>query len=138
MFHAGLKLYEDRIGNPGCNLEQIHIEWLCMMFAPEKVKKELAACDHFSVIKDWWIYESTGVFMLQMNDFIREYYLVDRDYEFGLYRLRAMMRTRLKGDKNSKMAEDLVEKIKKKLEMAEQMEQERMSELLKTGSSRET
>lgn len=112
MFKVGMELYANVLQEEIPSDLKIILEWLCMMFSPDKVSEVLNKGGHCSEVTAWVLYENCGVHMLNIDGILIEYYLVERQYNFGSRRLHAMMLSKLRAMKNSQIAQELIRVMK--------------------------
>ena len=78
-----MKKYADRIVREEYDLIRLTMEYLCMMYAPEKVRHLLVSEDE--TVTRWILYEKCGVYQLTTLNSRYEFYLAEREYEHGAY-----------------------------------------------------
>ncbi|KAI3758158.1 hypothetical protein L6452_05710 [Arctium lappa] len=104
---VGMSLYGKVLKEVGVSLTKIAIEYLCMMFEPERVKNRIKDLHHeygFKKIDHWMLYEGCEVYVLTIDKSYNEYYLVDKVYDHSKAKLQAMLKAKLVCPKNSEMA----------------------------------
>ncbi|KAI3746496.1 hypothetical protein L6452_08930 [Arctium lappa] len=107
MHKVGMKLYEHVLKGTEENLLKIAMEYLCMMFEPEKVVYRIKDLHHeygFKKIDKWILFESCGVYMITIDNCYHEYYLVDKVYDHSNEKLNGMLKAKLVCAKESEMA----------------------------------
>ncbi|KAI3735855.1 hypothetical protein L6452_15376 [Arctium lappa] len=84
LYKVGLILYKDVLEGTEMSLIKIAMEYLCMMFEPERVKYRIKDLHHeygFKNIDHWMLFENCGVYMITIDKSYHEYYLVDKIYD---------------------------------------------------------
>ncbi|KAI3707250.1 hypothetical protein L6452_25597 [Arctium lappa] len=74
------------------------MEYLCMMFDPEKVVYRIKDLHHeyvFKKIDHWILFENCGVYMITIDKCYHEYYLVDKIYDHSKEKLKGMLKAKL-------------------------------------------
>ncbi|KAI3701719.1 hypothetical protein L6452_27001 [Arctium lappa] len=107
LYKVGIKLYEPVLKGTEENLLKIAMEYLCMMFDPERVAYRIKDHQHefiFKKIDKWILFENCGVYMITIDNCYHEYYLVDRIYEHSKEKLEGMLKATLVCTKDSEMA----------------------------------
>ncbi|KAI3678336.1 hypothetical protein L6452_37623 [Arctium lappa] len=107
MYKVGTKLYETVLQGTEMSLLKIAMEYLCMMFEPEKVKYRIKDLHHdygFKKIDHWMLFENCGVYMITIDKSYHEYYLVDKIYDHSRAKLEGMLKAKLVCAKGSEMA----------------------------------
>ncbi|KAI3734629.1 hypothetical protein L6452_14102 [Arctium lappa] len=107
MHKVGMKLYEPVLKGTEENLLKIAMEYLCMMFEPEKVVHRIKDLHHeyvFKKIDKWILFENCGVYMITIDNCYHEYYLVDKVYDHSKEKLNGMLKAKLVCAKESEMA----------------------------------
>ncbi|KAI3759327.1 hypothetical protein L6452_07064 [Arctium lappa] len=98
MYKVGTKLYESVLQGTEMSLLKIAMEYLCMMFEPEKVKYRIKDLHHgygFKKVDHWMLFENCGVYMITIDKSYHEYYLVDKIYDHSKAKLQAMLKAKL-------------------------------------------
>ncbi|KAI3718137.1 hypothetical protein L6452_18989 [Arctium lappa] len=111
LYKVGIKLYEPVLKGTEENILKIAMEYLCMMFDPERVDNRIKDHQHefiFKKIDKWILFENCGVYMITIDNCYHEYYLVDRIYEHSKEKLEGMLKATLVCTKDSEMAEIMV------------------------------
>ncbi|KAI3665008.1 hypothetical protein L6452_43624 [Arctium lappa] len=111
LYKVGIKLYEPVLKGTEENLLKIAMEYLCMMFDPERVAYRIKDHQHefiFKKIDKWILFENCGVYMITIDNCYHEYYLVDRIYEHNKEKLEGMLKATLVCTKDSEMAKIMV------------------------------
>ncbi|KAI3758864.1 hypothetical protein L6452_06436 [Arctium lappa] len=102
LYKVGMKLYEPVLKGTEENLLKVTLEYLCMMFDPERVHHRIKDHKHefiFKKIDKWILFENCGVYMITIDNCYHEYYLVDKIYEHSKEKLEGMLKaTLLVGD----------------------------------------
>ncbi|KAI3692645.1 hypothetical protein L6452_32466 [Arctium lappa] len=93
MFKVGINLYEDVLKTLGMNIKKLAIEYLCMMFSPDRVKHVIK--DVLKSVDNWMLIERCGVYILTIDKSFHEYYLVDKIYDHSLSKLHGMLKAKL-------------------------------------------
>ncbi|KAI3685357.1 hypothetical protein L6452_34599 [Arctium lappa] len=104
---VGMKLYEPVLKGTEENLLKVTLEYLCMMFDPERVHHRIKDHKHefiFKKIDKWILFENCGVYMITVDNCYHEYYLVDKIYEHSKEKLEGMLKATLVCTKDSEMA----------------------------------
>ncbi|KAI3759393.1 hypothetical protein L6452_07170 [Arctium lappa] len=107
MYKVGMKLYEPVLKGTEENLLKVAMEYLCMMFEPEKVVCRIKDLHHeygFKKIDHWMLFENCGVYMITIDKCYHEYYLVDKIYDHSKEKLEGMLKAKLVCTKDSEMA----------------------------------
>ncbi|KAI3771977.1 hypothetical protein L6452_03150 [Arctium lappa] len=107
MHKVGIKLYEHVLKGTEESLLKIAMEYLCMMFDPEKVVYRMKDLHHeygFKKIDKWILFENCGVYMITIDNCYHEYYLVDKVYDHSKEKLNGMLKAKLVCAKESEMA----------------------------------
>ncbi|KAI3706961.1 hypothetical protein L6452_25074 [Arctium lappa] len=107
MYKDGTKLYETMLQGTKMSLIKIAMEYLCMMFEPEKVKYRIRDLHHeygFKKIDHCMLFENRGVYMITIDKSYHEYYLVDKIYDHSRAKLEGMLKAKLVCAKGSEMA----------------------------------
>ncbi|KAI3771157.1 hypothetical protein L6452_02315 [Arctium lappa] len=107
MYKVGLNLYGDLLKGAGMNIKKMAMEYLCMMFDPERVQyviKDLHLENGFKRIDNWMLFERSGVYAITIDKSYHEYYLVDKVYDHSKAKLQGMLRGKLVCPKGSEMA----------------------------------
>ena len=86
---------------------KIMMEYLEMMFGPEKQIQELPYTD----VMMWKLFENNGVYSIIKDNAQVEFYLVERRYNHSLKLMNLMMARKLSASKNSLLAHKLIRKI---------------------------
>ncbi|KAI3770451.1 hypothetical protein L6452_01585 [Arctium lappa] len=108
---VGMKLYEPVLKGTEENLLKVTLEYLCMMFDPERVHHRIKDHKHefiFKKIDKWILFENCGVYMITIDNCYHEYYLVDKIYEHSKEKLEGMLKATLVCTKDSEMAKIVV------------------------------
>ncbi|KAI3697225.1 hypothetical protein L6452_30086 [Arctium lappa] len=111
LYKVGIKLYEPVLKGTEENLLKIAMEYLCMMFDPERVAYRIKDHQHefiFKKIDKWILFENCGVYMITIDNCYHEYYLVDRIYEHSKEKLEGMLKATLVCTKDSEMAKIMI------------------------------
>ncbi|KAI3759046.1 hypothetical protein L6452_06619 [Arctium lappa] len=111
MYKVGMKLYEPVLKGNEENLLKVAMEYLCMMFNPERVAYRIKDHNHefvFKKIDKWILFENCGVYMITIDNCYHEYYLVDKIYEHSKEKLVGMLKAKLVCTKDSEMAKIMV------------------------------
>ncbi|KAI3729288.1 hypothetical protein L6452_17941 [Arctium lappa] len=111
LYKVGMKLYEPVLKGTEENLIKIAMEYLCMMFDPERVAYRIKDHNHefiFKKIDKWILFENCGVYMITIDNCYHEYYLVDKIYEHSKEKLEGMLKATLVCTKDSEMAKIVV------------------------------
>ncbi|KAI3758870.1 hypothetical protein L6452_06442 [Arctium lappa] len=87
MYSVGMKLYEDRIQQGAQNDTRLIMDWICLMFEPDRIQLE------------------------KQNAKI-EYYLVEKKYKHDVIRLNGMLQLKLSCGRGSEMENDLIQILK--------------------------
>ncbi|KAI3758535.1 hypothetical protein L6452_06100 [Arctium lappa] len=98
MYKVGIKLYESVLQGTEMSLIKIAMEYLCMMFEPERVKYRIKDLHHeygFKKIDHWMLFENCGVYMITIDKSLHEYYLVDKIYDHCKAKLEGMLKAKL-------------------------------------------
>ncbi|KAI3669134.1 hypothetical protein L6452_40358 [Arctium lappa] len=114
MHKVGMKLYEHVLKGTEESLLKIAMEYLCMMFDPEKVVYRIKDLHHeygFKKIDKWILFENCGVYMITIDNCYHEYYLVDKVYDHSKEKLNGMLKAKLVCAKESEMARIVVRRI---------------------------
>ncbi|KAI3685561.1 hypothetical protein L6452_34809 [Arctium lappa] len=107
MHKVGMKLYEPVLKGTEESLLKIALEYLCMMFEPEKVVHRIKDLHHeygFKKIDKWILFENCGVYMITIDNCYHEYYLVDKVFDHSKEKLNGMLKAKLVCAKESEMA----------------------------------
>ncbi|KAI3672563.1 hypothetical protein L6452_38654 [Arctium lappa] len=107
MYKVGIKLYESVLQGTEMSLIKIAMDYLCMMFKPERVKyriKDLHYEYGFKKIDHWMLFENCGVYMITIDKSYHEYYLVDKINDHSKANLEGMLKAKLVCAKGSEMA----------------------------------
>ncbi|KAI3719068.1 hypothetical protein L6452_19958 [Arctium lappa] len=107
MHKVGMKLYESVLKGTEESLLKIAMEYLCMMFEPEKVVYRIKDLHHeygFKKIDKWMLFENCGVYMITIENCYHEYYLVDKVYDHSKEKLNGMLKAKLVCANESEMA----------------------------------
>ncbi|KAI3758453.1 hypothetical protein L6452_06016 [Arctium lappa] len=107
MYKVGTKLYETVLQGTEMSLLKIAMEYLCMMFDPEKVKHWIKDLYHeygFKKIDHWMLFENCGVYMITIDKNYHEYYLVEKIYDHNRAKLERMLKAKMVCAKGSEMA----------------------------------
>ncbi|KAI3736187.1 hypothetical protein L6452_15724 [Arctium lappa] len=116
MHKVGMKLYEPMFKGTEENLLKVAMEYLCMMFEPEKVVYRIKDLHHeygFKKIDHWILFENCGVYMITIDKCYYEYYLVDKIYDHSKEKLEGMLKAKLVCAKDSEMARIVVNVVYK-------------------------
>ncbi|KAI3759690.1 hypothetical protein L6452_07693 [Arctium lappa] len=100
LYKVGMKLYELVLKGTEENLLKVTLEYLCMMFDPERVHYKIKDHKHefiFKKIDKWILFENCGVYMITIDNYYHEYYLVDKIYEHSKEKLEGMLKATLLG-----------------------------------------
>ncbi|KAI3685133.1 hypothetical protein L6452_34367 [Arctium lappa] len=100
LYKVGMKLYEPVLKGSEENLLKVTLEYLCMMFDPERVNYRIKDHKHefiFKKIDKWILFENCGVYMITIDNCYHEYYLVDKIYEHSKEKLEGMLKATLLG-----------------------------------------
>ncbi|KAI3759689.1 hypothetical protein L6452_07690 [Arctium lappa] len=100
LYKVGMKLYEPVLKGTEENLLKVTLEYLCMMFDPERVHYRIKDHNHefiFKKIDKWILFENCGVYMITIDNCYHEYYLVDKIYEHSKEKLEGMLKATLLG-----------------------------------------
>ncbi|KAI3677828.1 hypothetical protein L6452_37098 [Arctium lappa] len=111
LYKVGMKLYEPVLKGTEENLLKVTLEYLCMMFDPERVHHRIKDHNHefiFKKIDKWILFENCGVYMITIDNCYHEYYLVDKIYEHSKEKLEGMLKATLVCTKDSEMAKIVV------------------------------
>ncbi|KAI3735606.1 hypothetical protein L6452_15113 [Arctium lappa] len=111
LYKVGMKLYEPVLKGTEENLLKVTLEYLCMMFDPERVHHRIKDHKHefiFKKIDKWILFENCGVYMITVDNCYHEYYLVDKIYEHSKEKLEGMLKATLVCTKDSEMAKIVV------------------------------
>ncbi|KAI3772326.1 hypothetical protein L6452_03508 [Arctium lappa] len=111
LYKVGMKLYEPVLKGTEENLLKVTLEYLCMMFDPERVHYRIKDHKHefiFKKIDKWILFENCGVYMITIDNCYHEYYLVDKIYEHSKEKLEGMLKATLVCTKDSEMAKIVV------------------------------
>ncbi|KAI3692310.1 hypothetical protein L6452_32124 [Arctium lappa] len=106
MHKVGMSLYGKVLEEAGINLIKIAMEYLCMMFEPERVKYRIKDLHHeygFKKIDHWMLFENCGVYMITIDKSYHEYYLVDKIYDHSRAKLEGMLKAKLKGSEMARI-----------------------------------
>ncbi|KAI3771978.1 hypothetical protein L6452_03151 [Arctium lappa] len=107
MHKVGIKLYGSVMQRTEMSLIKVAVEYLCMMFEPEKVVNKIKDLHHeygFKKIDHWMLFENCGVYMITIDKSYHEYYLVDKIYDHSKEKLEGMLKENLVWAKGSDMA----------------------------------
>ncbi|KAI3757855.1 hypothetical protein L6452_05398 [Arctium lappa] len=107
LYKVGMKLYEPVLKGTEENILKVALEYLCMMFDPERVHHRIKDHKHefiFKKIDKWILFENCGVYMITIDNCYHEYYLVDKIYEHSKEKLEGMLKATLVCTKDSEMA----------------------------------
>ncbi|KAI3746113.1 hypothetical protein L6452_08535 [Arctium lappa] len=107
MYKVGLNLYGDLLKGAGMSIKKMAMEYLCMMFDPERVQyviKDLHLENGFKRIDNWMLFENCGVFVITIDKSYHEYYMVDKVYDHNKAKLQGMLKAKLVCAKGSEMA----------------------------------
>ncbi|KAI3669559.1 hypothetical protein L6452_40799 [Arctium lappa] len=108
MFEIGMKLYADILKAPEISITKLVMEYLCMMFKPEEVEHVIK--NVFKSVKNWTLYETSGVYTVTLDLNHTEYFLVDRVYNHSRLKLHAMLKKKLGCNPDSEMAKYLIQR----------------------------
>ncbi|KAI3758865.1 hypothetical protein L6452_06437 [Arctium lappa] len=111
LYKVGMKLFEPVLKGTEENLLKVTLEYLCMMFDPERVHHRIKDHKHefiFKKIDKWILFENCGVYMITIDNCYHEYYLVDKIYEHSKEKLEGMLKATLVCTKDSEMAKIVV------------------------------
>ncbi|KAI3770494.1 hypothetical protein L6452_01628 [Arctium lappa] len=111
LYKVGIKLYEPVLKGTEENLLKIAMEYLCMMFDPERVAYRIKDHHHefiFKKIDKWILFENCGVYMITIDNCYHEYYLVDKIYQHSKEKLEGILKATLVCSKDSEMAKLVV------------------------------
>ncbi|KAI3735678.1 hypothetical protein L6452_15186 [Arctium lappa] len=111
LYKVGMKLYEPVLKGTEENLLKVTLEYLCMMFDPERVHHRIKDHKHefiFKKIDKWILFENCGVYMITIDNCCHKYYLVDKIYEHSKEKLEGMLKATLVCTKDSEMAKIVV------------------------------
>ncbi|KAI3758257.1 hypothetical protein L6452_05813 [Arctium lappa] len=111
MYNVGIKLYEPVLQGTEMSLTKIAMEYLCMMFEPERVKYRIKDLHHeygFKKIDHWILFENCGVYIITIDKSYHEYFLVDKVYDHSKAKLQGMLNAKLVCPTGSKMARIVV------------------------------
>ncbi|KAI3729060.1 hypothetical protein L6452_17707 [Arctium lappa] len=111
LYKVGIKLYEPVLKGTEENLLKIAMEYLCMMFDPERVAYRIKDHHHefiFKKIDKWILFENCGVYMITIDNCYHEYYLVDKMYKHSNEKLEGMLKATLVCSKDSEMAKIVI------------------------------
>ncbi|KAI3702069.1 hypothetical protein L6452_27707 [Arctium lappa] len=111
MHKVGMKLYEHVLKGIEESLLKVAMEYLCMMFEPEKVVYRIKDLHHeygFKKIDKWILFENCGVYKITIDNCYHEYYLVDKVYDHSKEKLNGMLKAKLVCAKKSEMARIVV------------------------------
>ncbi|KAI3702329.1 hypothetical protein L6452_28064 [Arctium lappa] len=100
-------LYGDLFQGAGMRVTKMAMEYLCMMFDPDRVKyliKDLHHSNGFKSIDHWMLFERCGVYVITIDKSFHEYYLVDKVYDRNKAKLQGMQKASLVCNKGSEMA----------------------------------
>ncbi|KAI3733563.1 hypothetical protein L6452_13007 [Arctium lappa] len=100
LYKVGMKLYKPVLKGTEENLLKVTLEYLCMMFDPERVHYRIKDHKHefiFKKIDKWILFENCGVYMITIDNCYHEYYLVDKIYEHSKEKLEGMLKATLLG-----------------------------------------
>ncbi|KAI3735472.1 hypothetical protein L6452_14971 [Arctium lappa] len=98
MYKVGIKLYENVLKGTEMNLTKISMEYLCMMFEPERVQHRIKDLHHeyeFKEIDYWMLFENCGVYVITIDKRYHEYYLVEKVYDHSKAKLQGMLNAKL-------------------------------------------
>ncbi|KAI3707588.1 hypothetical protein L6452_26214 [Arctium lappa] len=98
MHKVGMSLYGKVLEEAGMSLIKIAMEYLCMMFDPDRIKHIIRDMNHervFRSIDHWMLIERCGVYVLTIDKSYHEYYLVDKVYDHSRAKLQGMLRAKL-------------------------------------------
>ncbi|KAI3758326.1 hypothetical protein L6452_05886 [Arctium lappa] len=107
MYKVGLNLYGDLLKGAGMSITKMAMEYLCMMFDPDRVKYLIKDVHHengFKSIDNWMLFERSGVYVITIDKRFHEYYLVDKVYDHSTVKLQTMLKAKLVYPKGSEMA----------------------------------
>ncbi|KAI3759377.1 hypothetical protein L6452_07143 [Arctium lappa] len=107
MHKVGIKLYNLVLKGTEESLLKVAMEYLCMMFEPEKVTHRIKDLHHecgFKRINQWMLFEICGVYMITIDNCYHEYFLVDKVYDHSKEKLKGMLNAKLVCAKGSEMA----------------------------------
>ncbi|KAI3735860.1 hypothetical protein L6452_15381 [Arctium lappa] len=102
MFEIGMKLYADQLKAPGISITKLVMEYMCMMFKPDEVEGVIR--NVFQTVKNWTLYETSGVYAVTLDRNHIEYFLVDMVYNHSRLKLHAMLKKKLGCIQDSEMA----------------------------------
>ena len=108
MFEVDMQLYGDRVGKRGHDLIHIAMDYLCMMYDPDKVKFLLDVND--PTVTRWMLYENCGVYVLTITNSSYEFYLCEKEYQHGYKRLTSMLDVKLVAHPSSILGKNTVRK----------------------------
>ncbi|KAI3664284.1 hypothetical protein L6452_44769 [Arctium lappa] len=111
IYKVGLTLYEDVLKGAEMNLIKIAMEYLYMMFDPDRVKHIIRDVDHekvFRSIDHWMLIERCGVYVLTIDKSYHEYFLVDKVYDHSKAKLQGLLNAKLVCPTSSEMAKIVI------------------------------
>ena len=85
-----------------------------MMYHTKKVKHLIDMDDQR--MTRWNLYERCGVYSVTISDSRYEFYLVEKEYDHGLRKMKYMLNAKLIANGVSDLAKELVKKILKQIE----------------------
>ncbi|KAI3758128.1 hypothetical protein L6452_05678 [Arctium lappa] len=98
MYKVRTKLYETVLRGTVMSLLKISMEYLCMMFEPERVNYRIKDLHHeygFKKIDHWMLFENYGLYMITIDKSYHEYYLVDKIYDHSKEKMEGMLKAKL-------------------------------------------